>query len=58
MKIEICIGGGGVAETLSHATHLVIVSSPEIDLDFDTLLNRWAILYHAINFDSTFIGKF
>lgn len=39
MKTEIRIGGGSVAETLSHATHLVIVSSPEICLDFNVLLN-------------------
>ncbi|KAI3443409.1 hypothetical protein Pfo_000074 [Paulownia fortunei] len=42
MKIEICIGGGSVAETLSHATHIVIVASPQIDMDFDTLLNSFS----------------
>lgn len=40
MKIEICIGGGSIADTLSHATHLVIASIPEFALDFDALLNR------------------
>ncbi|KAK4396711.1 DNA ligase 4, partial [Sesamum angolense] len=33
MKIGICNGGGSVAETLSYATHLVIVSSPQNDMD-------------------------
>ncbi|KAK6131668.1 hypothetical protein DH2020_034575 [Rehmannia glutinosa] len=42
MKIEICSGGGSVAETLSHATHLVIVASPQIDVDFDMLLNSFS----------------
>ncbi|KAL3644155.1 hypothetical protein CASFOL_012087 [Castilleja foliolosa] len=42
MKIEICIGGGRVAETLSHATHLVIVANQQIDVDFDTLLNSFS----------------
>ncbi|GFP84377.1 DNA ligase 4 [Phtheirospermum japonicum] len=42
MKIEICIGGGSVAETLSHATHLIIVASRQIDVDFDTLLNSFS----------------
>lgn len=40
MKTEICIGGGSLAETLFHATHLVILSSPQNDVDFDKLLNR------------------
>ncbi|KAK6139800.1 hypothetical protein DH2020_026476 [Rehmannia glutinosa] len=42
MKIEICSGGGSVAETLSHATHLVIVASPQIDVDFDMVLNSFS----------------
>ncbi|KAL8480268.1 hypothetical protein ACS0TY_026986 [Phlomoides rotata] len=42
MKTEIRIGGGSVAEILSRATHLVIVSSPEICLDFDVLLNGFS----------------
>ncbi|KAL1555222.1 DNA ligase (ATP) [Salvia divinorum] len=41
MKVEICIGGGSIADTLSHATHLVIVCSPELGFDFDTLLNSF-----------------
>lgn len=40
MKVGICSGGGSIADTLSHATHLVIVCSPELGFDFDTLLNR------------------
>lgn len=40
MMIEICIAGGSVAQTLAHATHLVIVSSAQIDVDFDILMNR------------------
>ncbi|KAL6559045.1 hypothetical protein OROHE_006414 [Orobanche hederae] len=42
MKIEICSGGGSVAESLSHATHLVIVASPRNDVGFDTLLNSFS----------------
>ncbi|KAL0410270.1 UNVERIFIED_CONTAM: DNA ligase 4 [Sesamum latifolium] len=42
MKIGICNGGGSVAETLSHATHLVIVSSPQTDMDFGTILNSFS----------------
>ncbi|KAK4414850.1 DNA ligase 4 [Sesamum alatum] len=42
MKIGICNGGGTVAETLSHATHLVIVSSPLTDMDFGTILNSFS----------------
>ncbi|XP_041996130.1 DNA ligase 4-like isoform X1 [Salvia splendens] len=42
MKVEICTGGGSIADTLSHATHLVIVCSPELGFDFDTLLNSFS----------------
>ncbi|KAL0346903.1 UNVERIFIED_CONTAM: DNA ligase 4 [Sesamum calycinum] len=42
MKIGICNGGGSVAETLSHATHLVIVSSPQNDMDLGTILNSFS----------------
>ncbi|KAL8039990.1 hypothetical protein ABFX02_10G071500 [Erythranthe guttata] len=44
MKIEICMGGGYVAETIAHATHLVIVCSTQIDVDFDTLLKSFSEL--------------
>lgn len=69
MKVEICIGGGSIADTLNHATHLVIVSSPEFGFDFDTLLNRWAFnsvvrydlaaqikSYHTFGFCKTLVG--
>ncbi|KAL3825624.1 hypothetical protein ACJIZ3_021653 [Penstemon smallii] len=42
MKIEISIGGGSVAETLSDATHLVIVSYPQLGVDFDMLLTSFS----------------
>ncbi|XP_075509574.1 DNA ligase 4 [Primulina tabacum] len=41
MKIEVSIGGGTVAETLRHATHLVVVSYPQLDVDFDTSLSSF-----------------
>ncbi|KAG6411422.1 hypothetical protein SASPL_129504 [Salvia splendens] len=42
MKVAICTGGGSIADTLSHATHLVIVCSPELGFDLDTLLNSFS----------------
>lgn len=41
MKIEVSVGGGTVTETLHHATHLVVVSYPQLDVDFDTLLSSF-----------------
>ncbi|KAG8376397.1 hypothetical protein BUALT_Bualt09G0059200 [Buddleja alternifolia] len=42
MKIEISIGGGSVVENLYHATHLVIVSYRQIDVDFHKLLDSFS----------------
>ncbi|KZV30732.1 DNA ligase 4-like [Dorcoceras hygrometricum] len=41
LKIEVSTGGGSVTETLHHATHLVVMSSPQLDVDFNTLLSSF-----------------
>ena len=40
MKLEISMGGGKVSDNLSHATHLLVMSFPGFDVDFDAILNR------------------
>ncbi|XP_051150256.1 DNA ligase 4 [Andrographis paniculata] len=42
MKVEVCIGGGTVAQSLSHATHLVVICDSKISVDFDILLNSFS----------------
>lgn len=41
MKLEVSLGGGKVSDNLFHATHLVVMSLPGIDLDFDALLTSF-----------------
>ncbi|XP_048333732.2 DNA ligase 4 isoform X1 [Ziziphus jujuba] len=38
LKIEVCMGGGKVSDSLSHATHLVILSVPGFNLDVENVL--------------------
>ncbi|KAG4167645.1 hypothetical protein ERO13_A13G208300v2 [Gossypium hirsutum] len=38
LKLEILMGGGKISENLSHATHLVVLSVPGLDVDFDSLI--------------------
>lgn len=40
MKVEISVGGGKVGDNLFHATHVVVMSLPEIDEKFNEVLNR------------------
>ncbi|CAA0821456.1 DNA ligase 4 [Striga hermonthica] len=42
MKIEIRSGGGSVSDTLSCATHLVVVALPQTDVDFNALMNSFS----------------
>ncbi|KAM7512669.1 hypothetical protein LguiB_011544 [Lonicera macranthoides] len=42
MKLEISIGGGKVSDSLANATHLVVMSLPGINLDFDAILNTFS----------------
>lgn len=42
MKIEVSMGGGSVADNLSHASHVVVMSFPELNVDFDTLLSSFS----------------
>lgn len=39
MKLEISIGGGKVSDNLANATHVVVMSLPGINVDFDAILN-------------------
>lgn len=40
MKVEISVGGGKVGNNLFHATHVVVMSLPEFNLNFNEVLNR------------------
>ncbi|XP_060172398.1 DNA ligase 4 isoform X2 [Lycium barbarum] len=40
MKVEISVGGGKVGDNLCHATHVVVMSLPEFDVNFNEVLNR------------------
>lgn len=42
MKVEISVGGGKVGDNLFHATHVVIMSLPEIDVKFNEVLNSFS----------------
>ncbi|KAL2481826.1 DNA ligase 4 [Abeliophyllum distichum] len=43
MKSEVSIGGGSVSDNLSHASHVVIMSIAELNVDFDTLLSSFSM---------------
>ncbi|XP_022857520.1 DNA ligase 4 isoform X3 [Olea europaea var. sylvestris] len=43
MKIEVSMSGGIVADNLSHSSHVVIMSFPELNVDFDTLLSSFSL---------------
>ncbi|OMP08515.1 DNA ligase, ATP-dependent [Corchorus olitorius] len=38
LKLEVLMGGGKISEDLKHATHLVVLSVPGFDVDFDSLI--------------------
>ncbi|TYH36365.1 hypothetical protein ES332_D13G259100v1 [Gossypium tomentosum] len=38
LKHEILMGGGKISENLSNATHLVVLSVPGLDMDFDSFI--------------------
>lgn len=40
MKVEISVGGGKVGGNLCHATHVVVMSLPDFDVNFNEVLNR------------------
>ncbi|XP_069142833.1 DNA ligase 4 isoform X3 [Solanum lycopersicum] len=42
MKVEISVGGGKVGDNLFHATHVVVMSLPEIDVKFNEVLNSFS----------------
>ncbi|WMV37125.1 hypothetical protein MTR67_030510 [Solanum verrucosum] len=42
MKVEISVGGGEVGDNLFHATHVVVMSLPEIDVKFNEVLNSFS----------------
>ncbi|XP_022755489.1 DNA ligase 4 isoform X3 [Durio zibethinus] len=39
LKLEVLMGGGKISENLNHATHLVVLSAPALDVNFDSLIN-------------------
>ena len=45
MKLEVCFGGGKVSTSISNATHLVVMSLPGLNVDFDTIVKRYSALY-------------
>lgn len=58
MKAEICAGGGKVVTNLTHATHVVIMCTSQSGVEFNTLLNRYAILLNAVNFCYTILHTY
>lgn len=42
LKLEVCMGGGKVCDNLSHATHLVVLSVPAFDVEFQEVLGRFS----------------
>ncbi|KAA8535821.1 hypothetical protein F0562_030859 [Nyssa sinensis] len=42
MKLEVSMGGGKISSNLCHATHMVIMSLPGFDVDFDDILNSFS----------------
>ncbi|XVE71898.1 hypothetical protein DITRI_Ditri10aG0188500 [Diplodiscus trichospermus] len=44
LKLEVLMGGGKISENLQHASHLVVLSVPGLDVDFDSLIKRFAYL--------------
>ncbi|CAK7345720.1 unnamed protein product [Dovyalis caffra] len=41
LKLEIFMGGGKVSNNLAHATHLVVLTIPASDVDFDSLVKSF-----------------
>lgn len=41
LKLEVSMAGGKVSNSLALATHLVVLSVPGFDVDFETLLKRY-----------------
>ncbi|XP_075077721.1 DNA ligase 4 isoform X3 [Nicotiana tabacum] len=42
MKVEISVGGGKVGGNLCHATHVVVMSLPDFDVNFNEVLNSFS----------------
>ncbi|KAK6272919.1 hypothetical protein POUND7_010002 [Theobroma cacao] len=42
LKLEVLMGGGKISKDLKHATHLVILSVPGLDVDFDSLIKSFS----------------
>lgn len=40
LTLEVCMGGGKVIDSISHATHLVVLSLQGSSVDFDAALKR------------------
>ncbi|KAK8515564.1 hypothetical protein V6N12_075601 [Hibiscus sabdariffa] len=38
LKLEVLMGGGKISESLNDATHVVVLSRPGLDMDFDSLI--------------------
>ncbi|KAJ0090369.1 hypothetical protein Patl1_14146 [Pistacia atlantica] len=56
MKLEVSFGGGKVCNNLVNATHLVILSVPGTDMNFDSLIKGYSslfVLLHTEEFASS-----
>ncbi|XP_024966232.1 DNA ligase 4 isoform X2 [Cynara cardunculus var. scolymus] len=42
IKLEVCFGGGKVSSSISNATHLVVMSLPGFNVDFDTIVKSFS----------------
>ncbi|KAI3834710.1 hypothetical protein MKX03_000319 [Papaver bracteatum] len=42
LRLEVTMGGGEVSEKLSYATHVVVLSVPGCDVEFDSILESFA----------------
>ncbi|KAK2980820.1 hypothetical protein RJ640_020472 [Escallonia rubra] len=42
MKLEVSFGGGKISDNLSHATHLVVLSLPGVNADFDVISRSYS----------------
>ena len=40
LKVAVSFGGGRISDDLSHATHVIVLSGPELTVDFNLLFSR------------------
>ncbi|XP_027071006.2 DNA ligase 4-like [Coffea arabica] len=48
LKVAVSFGGGRISDDLSHATHVIVLSGPELTLDFNLLFSRLSAEKHLL----------